>query len=225
MYLVVRSDAPWKLSVGLTDRLSGVDRNSKDRWGFFYVNDFDADRTSPFLLTRGGVAGGAVTPAASPHLTLAPGETRRADTARAAWMPSAFGSSTYHYIVFRLAPLAAGRRYEMTLTYDAGTDVSYALSWVDGDPAAADWRSFTGVGTSTGRQALPGKQEKYLFSVDAKSTSSAMYVVVRSDVPWNLSLSLTDKPTGVTPASKDKWGFFYVNDFDADRTSPFLLTR
>jgi hypothetical protein len=38
--------------VGLAGRPAGLTRDSQDRWGYYYVTDFDFDRTSPFLLTR-----------------------------------------------------------------------------------------------------------------------------------------------------------------------------
>jgi hypothetical protein len=41
------------VNIGVTDRLSGVNPNSQDRWGYYFVKDFDADRTSPFLLKLG----------------------------------------------------------------------------------------------------------------------------------------------------------------------------
>ncbi|MGB4600472.1 MAG: hypothetical protein WBI04_10950 [Trichlorobacter sp.] len=31
-------------------RSSGVTKDSQDRWGYYYVTDFDADRTASFLL-------------------------------------------------------------------------------------------------------------------------------------------------------------------------------
>ena len=66
---------------------------------------------------------------------------------------------------------------------------------------------------------------KFLFSADGASSSNVMYLVIRSTVPWNLAVSLTDRLSGVTRNSQDRWGYYYVDDFDVSRASPFLLTR
>ena len=151
--------------------------------------------------------------------------TRQADTVAGFGLPSSFGPAADFYAVFRLGPLAAGRRYEATLTFDAEMDIGYGMSWIDGDPKNRDFASFVGIGTGTGTQDLKGKESKFLFTVDAKSTAVFLYLVVRSNKPWDLSLALADRLSGVTRDSQDKWGYYYVTDFDFDRTSPFLLTR
>ena len=97
--------------------------------------------------------------------------TRQADTVTGFGLPSFFGSAAEYYAVFKLGPFAPGRRYEATLTFDAGTDIGYATAWVDGDPAGKDFASFVGIGTGTGTREMKGKEEKFLFTVDAKSTS------------------------------------------------------
>jgi hypothetical protein len=151
--------------------------------------------------------------------------TRQVDTVTGFGLPSFFGSAAEYYAVFKLGPFAPGRRYEATLTYDAGTDIGYATAWVDGDPAGKDFASFVGIGTGTGTREMKGKEEKFLFTVDAKSTSGALYLVVRSNKPWRLGVGVTDRASSLTRDSQDTWGYYYVADFDFDRTSPFLLTR
>ncbi len=140
-------------------------------------------------------------------------------------LPSFFGAPDQHYAIFKIWPVVHGKRYEATLTFDAGTDIGYATSWVDGDPWGKDFWSFVGIGTGTGTRVLKGKEEKFLFSIDPGSTSNVLYVLVRSHRPWNIRFGVTDSPSGVTNQSQDKWTYYYVKDFDADRNAPFLLKR
>jgi hypothetical protein len=72
---------------------------------------------------------------------------------------------------------------------------------------------------------MKGKESKFLFTVDANSTASFLYLVVRSSKPWELAMALSDRLSGVTRDSQDKWGYYFVSDFDVDRYAPFLLTR
>ena len=226
LYLVVRSNKPWKLGVGVTDRSSGLTRNSQDRWGYYYVTDFDVDRTAPFLLTRGAAAAPVAEVRASEYTDVVPGrEVRVSTTGGWTWMPSYLGGPDAVYAVFRFGPLAAGRRYEATLTFDAGTDIGYGMSWIDGDPRNRESVSFVGIGTGTGTREMKGKESKFLFTVDAKSTAAYLYLVLRSSKPWDITMALADRLSGVSRDSQDKWGYYYVTDFDVDRTSPFLLTR
>ena len=138
---------------------------------------------------------------------------------------TAFGAPSDPKAVFRLGPLAPGRRYPFTFTYDAGGDVGFSHAWVDGSPFGRDWHSFMGIGTGTGTRPMPGKEAKYLFSVDAGSTSRHLFIVLRTSQPFPVKVALTDRPSGLTPQSQDRWGYHFVSDFDADRTSPFLLKR
>jgi len=227
--LLVRSNKPWSLSLGLADRPAGLTRNSQDRWGYYYVTDFDFDRTSPFLLTRSGAAApaAAVEPRASGYVELAPNTTQPVVTAKSfAGMPNYFGGPDGYYAIVRMEPLAAGRRYELTLVFDAGTDIGYSTAWVDGDPLGKDFASFVGTGTGTGTREMKNKQVKYLFTIDPKSTSALMYLLLRSNKTWELKVGLADRLTaGLTTSSQDPWGYYYVTDFDLDRNSPFLLTR
>ena len=229
LYLLVRTSQAWNLSVGLADRPAGLTRDSQDRWGYYYVTDFDFDRTSPFLLTRSAGAPPAAEAQASPsgYVELPPNATRPLATAKSfPAMPNFFGGPDAHYAIVHMGPLAAGRRYELTLIFDAGDNVGYSAAWVDGDPLGKDYWSFVGIGTGTGTREMKNKQQKYLFSIDAKSSSGSMYLVVRSSQPWNLSVSLTDRLTpGLTTNSQDPWGYYFVTDFDLDRNSPFLLAR
>ena len=151
--------------------------------------------------------------------------TRQADTVTGFGLPSFFGSAADCYAVFKLGPLAAGKRYEATLTFDAGTDIGYGMSWIDGDPKGKDFSSFVGIGTGTGTREMKGKESTFLFTVDPKSTAAFLYLVIRSNKPWDISMGLADRLSGVNRDSQDKWGYYYVTDFDFDRTSPFLLTR
>ena len=82
-----------------------------------------------------------------------------------------------------------------------------------------------GIGTGTGTREMKGKESKFLFTVDAKSTAAFLYLVLRSSKPWDIAMALADRLSGVNRDSQDKWGYYYVTDFDVDRTSPFLLTR
>ena len=141
-------------------------------------------------------------------------------------LATAFGSPEEYYAVLRIAPLTPGVRYEATLTYDAGTDIGYSYSVVDGSPFGQDWASFVGIGTGTGTRELPGKQEKVLFTVDPQSTSNTLYLVLRTNKPFNCRYGVSDRLTGVNPNSQDRWGYYYVSDYDADdRVPPILLKR
>ena len=142
-----------------------------------------------------------------------------------AGLPSALGSAEDYSAVLRIAPLAPGRKYEATLTFDAGTDIGYAHAWVDGSPYEKEWYSFVGIGTGTGSRELKGKQEKFLFTIDPKSTSGTLCLALRSNKAFTFRFGVTDKLTGANPNSQDRWGYYYVRDFDADRTAPFLLKR
>ncbi len=224
MYLLVRSNRPWDFSAELVNRPAGLSRDSQDAWGYYYVSDFDFDRTSPFLLTKGSPSPAAA-PAASGYIEVAPGSEKKTVTAAYLSMPNFFGGPDQLYAVYKLAPLAAGRKYEVTLTFDAGTDIGYAMAWVDGEPLGKDYASFLGTGTGTGTREMKGKKEKYRFTIDAKSTKTALYLIVRSNKPFEHSIGITDRLTGVSPSSQDAWGYYYVSDFDESRYSPFLLTR
>ena len=101
--------------------------------------------------------------------------------------------------MFKLGPFAPGKRYEATLTYDAGTDIGYAMAWVDGDPSGKDFASFVGIGTGTGTRELQGKEDKFLFTVDAKSTAAFLYLVVRSNKPWKLGVGSHGPAVGSEP--------------------------
>jgi hypothetical protein len=109
--------------------------------------------------------------AAPGYLEVPVNGSRLAETATGAGLPSFFGPSDYNHAVFRLGPFAPGKRYEVTLTFDAGTDIGYGMSWVDGDPWGRDYASFVGIGTGTGTREMKGKESKFLFTVDAKSTA------------------------------------------------------
>ncbi len=227
LYLVLRSSQPWSLSLALADRPAGLTREAKDRWGYYYVTDFDLDRTSPFLLTRASAPAPAPGPQASGYVELAPNSSRAVATAKSfPAMPNFFGGPDAFYAILHLQPLQAGRRYELTLTFDAGTNIGYSTGWVDGDPLGKDYWSFVGTGTGTGTREMKGKQQKFRFSIDPRSTSASMYLLLRSSQPWSLTVGLADQLTpGLTLSSQDAWGYTYLDDFDESRHSPFLLTR
>lgn len=228
LYLALRSSAPFTVRVGLTDHLSGVTNQSKDRWGFYYVTDLDADRSAPFKLTRSGGAAVAPPPPTigGPWLPIAVNGDRQATTAPVTvQLPPAFGAASDPKALFRLGPLAPGSRYQVTFTYQAGSDIGYAHAWVDGDPFGKNWQNLVGIGSGTGRQVLPGKEEVFLFTVHPASTSRYIYLVLRStDKPLAMRISLK-AAANLNNQSKDRWGFFFVTDFDADHTAPFKLTR
>jgi hypothetical protein len=145
-----------------------------------------------------------------------------------AGLPAAFGSAEEYKVVLRISPVKPGRKYEATITFDAEPDntIHYAHAWVDGNPFTNDWHSFAGIATGTGtRDVKRGRQEKFLFTIDSKSTSNTLYVPLRSNKPFTFRFHVTDKPTGVNPNSLDRWGETYVKDFDANRAAPFLLKR
>jgi len=143
-------------------------------------------------------------------------------------LPAAFGSAEEYKVVLRIAPVNPGQKYEATITFDAepNNTIHYAHAWVDGNPFTNNWHSFAGIATGTGTRDLKrGKQEKFLFSIDSKSTANTLYIPLRSNKPFTFRFSVTDKLTGVNANSSDRWGESYVKDFDANRAAPFLLKR
>ncbi len=226
LYLSLRSSKPFTFRFGVSSRLSGVTANSQDRSGYYYVNDFDASRTAPFLLKRGQVA---VTPPPAPQgaWVEVPVNTEKSVTTAlgVTGLPTSLGSAEQHMVILRIAPLRPGVRYEATLTYDEGADIGYSHAWVDGNPFKPDWASFVGIGSGTGTQQRTDKQQKFLFSVDPRSTSNALFLSMRSSKPFTFRFGVSDRLTGVTRNSQDRGGFYFVDDFDASRTSPFLLKR
>jgi hypothetical protein len=226
LYIPLRANKPFTFRFGVTDRLSGVNPNSQDRWGYYYVKDFDADRIAPFLLNRGGGAAPVQTEPQGAWVDIGVNAEKTVTTIRGlAGLPASLGSAEDYRVVLRIAPLAPGRKYEATFTFDAGTEIGYAHAWVDGNPYEKDWVSFVGIGTGTGSRELRGKQEKFLFTVDPKSTSNTLYVALRANKPFTFRFGVTDRLSGVNPNSQDRWGYYFVKDFDADRTAPFLLKR
>lgn len=141
-----------------------------------------------------------------------------------AGLPSFFGPSEHAYAIFRFTGLTPGQRYEATIGYESGTDIGYGHSWVDGNPFGPDYWSFTGIGSGTGTGPRRESQQTFLFTVDPASSSSSLYLVFRSHKPMPLRVSL-QRPSGVDRNSQDRYGYYYVTDFDADRTAPFLLKR
>lgn len=144
--------------------------------------------------------------------------------AHPAALPSFFGPGDHHYAIFKFNGLVPGQRYEATISFESGTDIGYGHAWVDGDPFGRDYWSFTGIGSGTGTGPRRESQQKFLFTVDPKSSCGELYLVFRSHKPMGLRVSL-QRPSGVTRNSQDRYGYYYVTDFDLDRTSPFLLKR
>jgi hypothetical protein len=226
LYLSLRSNKPFTFRFGVSDRLSGVTPNSQDRWGYYFVSDFDANKTSPFLLKRGQSAVISQPAAQGPWVDVPVNTEKTVTTVQGlAGLPSSLGSAEDYLVVLRIAPLMPGMKYEATLTFDAGTDIGYSHAWVDGNPFQNDWASFVGIGTGTGTREMRDKQEKFLFSIDPKSTSSTLYLSLRSNKPFTFRFGVSDRLSGVTPNSQDRWGYYFVSDFDANKTSPFLLKR
>ena len=162
--------------------------------------------------------------AADPLIDLPLGSERAVTTAKVAGLPSMFGGNDYFYSVFRLGKLVAGQRYEATLTYTSGTDIGYGHTWVDGNPFGKDFIHFVGIGSGTGTGPKREAQQKFLFTVHPQSASSVMYLVFRTHKPMPVKFAL-QRPSGVNNQSKDKHGYYYVTDFDADKNAPFLLKR
>ncbi|HOL60112.1 MAG TPA: hypothetical protein PLT64_09670 [Syntrophales bacterium] len=136
-------------------------------------------------------------------------------------LPRFYGPPEHYYAIFKIWPVVPGKKYEATLTYDAGDDMGFGVSWIDGDPSGQDSYSFVGIGTGTGTKYMPGAEKKYIFSVSPESTSNVIYMLVRSHRPWKIKFSVTDRLSGVTKNSQDKWGYYYVDEFPR----PFLLKR
>ncbi len=225
--LPFRTSRPWQATVRLGDP-SGVTPDSRDRWGYTYVTDFDRDKTAPFKLTLGKPAPKPDTPpaASGPWVDVPVGSSATATTTpHQPNLATAFGGASEPRMVYRLGPLTPGTRYSAALVYDGGSDVSFAHSWVDGNPYDRDWFGFTGIGTGTGRMVQPGKTDVYQFTVAPGSTSRYLFVVLRTGKPMPVKVHLQPGDLGLTPQSKDRWGYFYVTDFDRDRTAPFLLKR
>ena len=139
--------------------------------------------------------------------------TRQADTVAGFGLPSFFGPASDYYAVFKLGPFAPGKRFETTLTYDAGTDIGYAMAWVDGDPSGKDFASFVGIGTGTGTREMKGKESKFLFTVDAKSTAAFLYLVLRSSKPWDITMALADRLSGAEPGLPGQVGLLLRDRF------------
>jgi len=141
-------------------------------------------------------------------------------------LPPALGTPDDYRVILRIAPLRPGVKYEATMTYDAKADMGgYSQSWVDGNPFQKDWASFLGIGTGTGSLEMRGKQEKFIFTIDPKSTSDALYVTLSTKYAFSFRFGVTDRLSGVTVNSQNRWGHYYVKDFDTARYSPFLLKR
>lgn len=139
---------------------------------------------------------------------------------------SSFGGPDYYYAVIRIDGLAPGTLYEATITYEAGTGISYAMSWVSGNPLATTWRSLGGLGSGTGTgKSMPGYETKQIFVVGEESTEQVIYLVVRSDKPWEIGFSITDTFSGVTRESKNKYGYFMLDDWTNGGKSVFLLDQ
>jgi hypothetical protein len=163
---------------------------------------------------------------APPYVDLTVGSMKPTQTAAGyTWMPTYLGGPDQLYAVIRMGPLSAGKSYAASLIFDAGTEIGYALAWMDGDPANRESYSFVGTGTGTGSRELKGKRETFLFAVDAKSTSNVLYLLIRSNKPWNFSVELANRPGGLSRDSQDQWGYYYVTDFTFNNAPPFLLTR
>ncbi len=138
-------------------------------------------------------------------------------------IPPGFGPRDQYYAFFRIGPVVSGKRYEATLGYESGSDTGFGMAWVDGDPKQK-YASFLGIGSQTGTGQVRPMETKYLFSIDPRSTSDVLFLVIRSDKPWNIKMTVADRAT-VTRDSRDRWGFYNVTDFDFDKNSPFLLKR
>lgn len=227
LYLVVRSSEPASLAVAVTGRPPGFAAARGHDGPVVGVTDVEAEGGAPFLLSMGPTAGAAARSDPAAYVDLLPNMARRLLTASVfPSMPAYFGGPEGYYTVLRLAPLARGRRYELTLTYDAGTDMDFSSTWVDGDPLSRDFWSFANIEDTTGTRAIRNKQQKFLFRVDPDSSANTLHLVLRSSRRWPVSVGLTDRPYGVlTRDSRDSWGELYVTDFDADGPGPFLLTR
>jgi hypothetical protein len=190
------------------------------------VTDFDLDRSAPFLLKR--CAAVAVKPAGSlpSGFVEVPvnGNASVTTGPRPAGLPNFFGPGDYYYTLFKLVGLMPGQRYEVTFSFDFGANIGYGHSWGDGNPFGGDYRHFTGIGTGTGSGPQREDHKKFLFTVDPQSSSQALYIVFSSNRPMPLRV-LLQRPSGVNQNSQDRHGYYYVTDFDADRTAPFLLKR
>lgn len=225
LYLVFRSHKPMTVRVSLRHP-SGVTRDSRDPFGYYYVTDFDTDRTAPFELKRcDGPAPASAAPAPGSFVDVSLNSTKSTTTsAHPSGLPSFFGPKDHSYSLFRFVGLVPGQRYEATIAFESGTDIGYGHSWVDGNPFGTEYWSFTGIGSGTGTGPRRENRQTYLFTVAPGSSSRSLYLVFRSHKPMPLKVSLRH-PSGVTRESRDQYGYYFVTDFDADRTAPFLLKR
>lgn len=224
--LAFRTSKPWNARLRLGDA-SGLTPDAKDRWGYTYVTDFDKERRSPFKLTQGPAAPPPPTASTSGPWKEVPvgGSATATTTPNQPNLATAFGGATDPRTVYRLGPLTPGQRYSVGLVYDGGSDVGFSHSWVDGNPYGRDWHSFVGIGSGTGRMVQPGKTDVLQFTVAPGSTSRFLFLVLRTGSPMPVKVHLQTGDMGLTPQSKDRWGYYYVTDFDKDRNAPFLLKR
>lgn len=164
--------------------------------------------------------------AKDPFYTLTLGGTITVTTATGVELPAWFGTPEENYAVFHVTGLKPGAAYMAALTYDGGTDIHYVESWVDGNPFGRDWRPLGGVGSGTGDgEKMPGYESWHLFTTDPKSTRGAVFFVVRSSKPWTVTLAVTEANPDVDWLTKNKYGYFAVDDWTSRGTATFLLTR
>ena len=229
LYIPLSSSKPFTFRFRLSDKLTGVHSNSRDHWGETFVNDFDANRVAPFLLKRGAVSINGGSEPEGAFVNIGVNTEKTVTTVQGlVGLPASLGPAGEYQAILRLAPLVAGRKYEVTITFNAEPEhtIHYRHAWLDGNPYGKDWHSFVGMATGTGtREPKRGKQEKFLFTIDAKSTSGTLYIPLNSSKPFTFRFGLSDKLTGVHSNSQDRWGETFVKDFDANRIAPFLLKR
>ncbi|MBN1409993.1 MAG: hypothetical protein JW969_04060 [Spirochaetales bacterium] len=141
-------------------------------------------------------------------------------------LPAAFGKKDEYYAVIKITGLKKGNRYQATFNWEGGTDIYFGMTLIDGNPFSKNWRSLGSVGSSTGKgDPLPGYEAYHLFATSPKSRKSAVYLVIRSDNPWTINLSVAPAKPEVNQQTKNSYGFFAVEDWTNNGTVAFELTR
>jgi hypothetical protein len=154
-------------------------------------------------------------------------ESAEYTTAPGLKLPAAFGDPAQNFLAVKITGLKKGVKYQATFTWEGNTGINYGMSWVDGNPFVQDWRNLGGIGsgTGTGEEARPGYETYQLFTTDPKSKKSVIYLVIRSDKPWTISLSVAPAKAGVNRDTKNNYGYYTVDDWTREDTVTFELTK
>jgi hypothetical protein len=155
------------------------------------------------------------------------GDRAEYTTAPGLKLPSAFGDPAQNFLVVRITGLKKAVKYQAAFSWEGNTGINYGMTWVDGNPFVKDWRNLGGIGsgTGTGEELRPGYDTYQLFTTDPKSKKSVIYLVIRSDKPWTISLSVSPAAAGISRETKNSYGYYAVDDWTNGDTVTFELTR